>query len=230
MYSEALSIDPHNKFTNSKLYFNRATVNFKLNKLEDSVNDCTAAINLDDGYVKAYLRRAKCQQALEKHEEAVRDYEKVFKLDHNMEHKKLLQDAKFQLKKSKRKDYYKILGVSKTANDDEIKKSYRKMALVHHPDRHANSSEKEKREHEIKFKEIGEAYTVLTDSKKRAMFDRGHDINDPEAGFGHEDVVDAEELFQSFFPDAYFGPGSRSHEGGGYGGSSFPGGFTFQFG
>lgn len=52
------------------------------------------------------------------------------------EHKRLLQDAKMQLKRSKRKDYYKILGVSKNASDDEIKKSYRKMALVHHPGEH----------------------------------------------------------------------------------------------
>ncbi len=44
-----------------------------------------------------------------------------------------LQKAKLELKKSKRKDYYKILGVSKNANDDEIKKAYRKRALVHHP-------------------------------------------------------------------------------------------------
>ena len=50
-----------------------------------------------------------------------------------IDHKKLLQDAKLELKKSKRKDYYKILNVSKTASDDEIKKAYRKEALKHHP-------------------------------------------------------------------------------------------------
>jgi len=49
------------------------------------------------------------------------------------ENKRLLQDAKLELKTSKRKDYYKILGVVKTASDDEIKKAYRKRALVHHP-------------------------------------------------------------------------------------------------
>nr|XP_053632479.1 uncharacterized protein LOC128688606 [Cherax quadricarinatus] len=204
LYTEALAIDPLNKHTNAKLYFNRATVGFKLNKYELATEDCTAAINLDEGYVKAYLRRAKCYQLLEKHEEAVRDYEKVTRLDRNQEHKRLLHEAKIELKRSKRKDYYKILGVQKTASDDEIKKSYRKMALVHHPDRHANASDKDKHEHEIKFKEIGEAYSVLTDAKKRAMYDRGQDINDHDGGFGHDDI-DPNQIFQAFFGGGHGG-------------------------
>ena len=59
-----------------------------------------------------------------------------------------------ELKKSKRKDIYKILGVEKTANDDEIKKAYRKLAMVHHPDRHSSASDEEKKDHETKFKEV----------------------------------------------------------------------------
>ena len=50
-----------------------------------------------------------------------------------LENKQLLQEAKLELKKSKRKDYYKILGVSKNVNEDEIKKAYKKRALIHHP-------------------------------------------------------------------------------------------------
>lgn len=240
LYTEALAIDPLNKHTNAKLYFNRATVGSKLNKLEEAIEDCTAAINLDEGYIKAYLRRAKCYQSLEKHEEAVRDYEKVAKLDRSQEHKRLLHEAKIQLKRSKRKDYYKILGVNKNASDDEIKKSYRKMALVHHPDRHANATDKDKREHEIKFKEIGEAYSVLTDAKKRALYDRGHDVNDPDAGFGHDADIDPNQIFQAFFGGGHggfsFGGQHAGFQqgggfpGGGFNSGSFPGGFHFQFG
>ena len=51
----------------------------------------------------------------------------------NSEYKRLLHEAKLALKKSQRKDYYKILGVDRNANDDEIKKAYKKRALVHHP-------------------------------------------------------------------------------------------------
>ena len=71
---------------------------------------------------------------LEMFDEAVRDYEMANKMDRgNQEVRQLLQQAKLELKKSKRKDYYKILGVAKDANDDDIKKAYRKRALVHHP-------------------------------------------------------------------------------------------------
>ena len=74
-----------------------------------------------------------------------------------------MQEAKLELKKSKRKDFYKILGVEKTANDDEIKKAYRKRAMVHHPDRHSSASEEEKKDHETKFKEVTKKSLQLLD-------------------------------------------------------------------
>ena len=79
--SEALSIDPHNRSTNAKLYFNRATVAAKLKKQSESIADCDKALELDPGYTKALLRRAKSYMELEQYDEAVRDYEKVHKGD-----------------------------------------------------------------------------------------------------------------------------------------------------
>lgn len=234
LYTQALSIDSCNKFTNAKLYFNRGACAAQLKKYSDSVSDCTSAIELDENYLKAYLRRAKSNLELEEYDEAVRDFEKVHRMDRsNPEYRRLLSHAKLELKKSKRKDYYKILGVGKDAGEDEIKKAYRKRALVHHPDRHASASEAEKKEHEKKFKEIGEAYGVLSDSKKKARYDNGHDIDDLEGcsrgggGFSHGGDIDPNHIFQAFFGGGMGGGMPGAHFGGG---GQAPGGFTFQFG
>ena len=74
---------------------------------------------------------------------------------------------------AEQKDYYKILGVSKDASDDDIKKAYRKLAMKYHPDRWANGTEEEKKDAEQKFKEISEANEVLSDPQKRQMYDNG---------------------------------------------------------
>uniref|UniRef100_A0AAX7SP57 J domain-containing protein n=1 Tax=Astatotilapia calliptera TaxID=8154 RepID=A0AAX7SP57_ASTCA len=178
LYTEALAIDPNNIKTNAKLYCNRATAGAKLKKVDQAIEDCTSAIKLDDTYIKAYLRRAQCYMDTEQYEEAVRDYEKVYQTEKTSDHKQMLKKAQMELKKSKRKDYYKVLGVGKNATEDEIKKAYRKRALMHHPDRHSSATPEVQKEEEKKFKEVGEAFTVLSDPKKKVRYDNGHDLED----------------------------------------------------
>lgn len=232
LYSEALEIDPLNKSYNAKLYFNRATVLSKQKKTEATIADCTRALDLDPSYTKAYLRRARTYMDTEQYEDAVRDYEALFKTDKcNREYRQLLKDAKLELQKSKRKDYYKILGIDKNANEEEVKKAYRKRAMVHHPDRHSGATEQEKKEHEHKFKEIGEAYSVLSDDKKRKMYDSGQDLEDIGGGHGYSNV-DPNNIFQAFFHGGmggHPGMGNAQHYpfGGGQGGGQ---GYSFQFG
>ena len=71
------------------------------------------------------------------------------------------------------KDYYAILGVSKDATQEEIKRAYRRLALEYHPDKHPGNKEIEER-----FKEINEAYAVLSDPEKRAAYDRGQEVGE----------------------------------------------------
>ena len=79
------------------------------------------------------------------------------------------------------KDYYSILGVSKDATADDLKRAYRKLAKQYHPD--AQHTEEDKKNAEAKFKEINEAYSVLSDENKRAQYDR-FGSNFEQAGFG----------------------------------------------
>ncbi len=79
-----------------------------------------------------------------------------------------------------KRDYYEVLGIQKGATDDEIKKAFRKQAMKYHPDQNPDDKEAEE-----KFKEVNEAYEVLSDSQKRSQYDQfGHDAFDPSRGFG----------------------------------------------
>jgi molecular chaperone DnaJ len=92
-------------------------------------------------------------------------------------------------------DFYTVLGVARTASDDEIKQAYRKLAMSHHPDRNNGSKESEER-----FKEITEAYDVLRDPQKRAAFDRyGEAGLKGGAGYHHVDLSEALGIFMRDF-------------------------------
>jgi len=108
---------------------------------------------------------------------------------------------------SEKKDYYEVLGVPKNADKDQIKNSYRKLAMQYHPDRNKTP------EAEEKFKEISEAYAVLSDDAKRAQYDR----------FGHEGIqgrYSTEDIFRTAnFDEILRDLGFGSF--GGFGGSIF---------
>ena len=100
-----------------------------------------------------------------------------------------------------KRDYYEVLGVSKTASDEEIKKAYRVLAKKYHPDMHPDDKEAE-----AKFKEASEAYAVLSDSEKRAKYDQfGHAAFDGTGGFGAGGFdftgADFSDIFGDLFKD-----------------------------
>jgi molecular chaperone DnaJ len=113
-----------------------------------------------------------------------------------------------------KEDFYKLLGVERNASDADIKKSYRSKAMKFHPDRNADNPE----EAEAKFKQIKEAYEVLSDPKKRAAYDQfGHAGVDPSMG-GRAGGFSAGEGFGDVFGDVFgdiFGGGRQRGGGGG---------------
>lgn len=103
-----------------------------------------------------------------------------------------------------KRDYYEVLGVSKTASKDEIKKAYRKLSKKFHPDINKEPGADEK------FKEVKEAYEVLSDEQKRAQYDQfGH--VDPNQGFGGADFGGGFGGFEDIF-NSFFGGGGRRRD------------------
>ena len=114
-----------------------------------------------------------------------------------------------------KRDYYEVLGIDKNASESEIKKAYRKMAMQFHPDKFANATDKEKEEAEHKFKEINDAYQVLSDSQKKSQYDRfGHAAFEGAGGAGSGfggfgsgfggfgDFEDLGDIYSSSLPDS----------------------------
>ena len=114
---------------------------------------------------------------------------------------------------AEKRDYYEVLGVSKNATDEELKKAYRKLAIKYHPDKNPGDKEAEE-----KFKEAAEAYDVLRDKEKRARYDQfGHAGVDGQAGFGGGGM-NMDDIF-SMFGDIFGGRGFGGCGGfGGFGG------------
>ncbi|HEX8912758.1 MAG TPA: molecular chaperone DnaJ [Humisphaera sp.] len=114
-----------------------------------------------------------------------------------------------------KRDYYEVLGVTRTATGEEIKRAYRKLAMKFHPDR---ASAEQKAEFEVHFKECAEAYEVLSDDGKRQRYDQfGHAGVNGQHDFSHMDVGD---IFTMFGLDELFGGmGGRGRRGGGGGGA-----------
>ena len=151
----------------------------QLKDYKSAISDCDRALALDSSYTKARKTRAKALGESGSWEDAVREYKSIYESNPQEPGiQKEIHNAELELKKSKRKDYYKLLGVEKDATDNEIKKAYRKLAIVHHPDK--NPGDEAAAE---KFKEISEANECLTDPQKRARYDSGEDLIDPSEMF-----------------------------------------------
>ena len=119
------------------------------------------------------------------YEEAKYDFQKVKDAEpSNRDAVKLLEEAKKKEKIAKKRDYYKILDLKPDANETDVRKAYKKLALKWHPDRN-NESEEQKKMAEKTFRDINDAYSVLSDPKKKQQYDSGSDpLNPEDQGFG----------------------------------------------
>ena len=199
-YTKILEFDPNNKKFNSLILANRALCYQKLNKNVEALRDSNQSIKLNPFYARGYIKRGNVYMELKMFDDARADFQKAKDLDPNVTGvEAYLSSANQQAEKARKRDYYAILGVDKNADEREIKKAYKKMAMKYHPDRNSESEESKKMA-EKKFIDVNDAYNVLSDPKKRSMYDQGVDpLNPEEGGSGMHFGGDASEILKMFF-------------------------------
>ena len=200
-YTKILEFDPNNKKFNSLILANRALCYQKLNKNVEALRDSNQSIKLNPFYARGYIKRGNVYMELKMFDDARADFQKAKDLDPNVTGVDgYLNDANKNAEKARKRDYYAILGIDKNADEKEIKRAYKKMAMKYHPDRNSESEESKKMA-EKKFIDVNDAYSVLSDPKKRSMYDQGYDPLNPEeaSGGGMHFGGDASEILKMFF-------------------------------
>ncbi|XP_071839234.1 dnaJ homolog subfamily C member 3-like [Apostichopus japonicus] len=149
----------------------------KAGHTDEAIKLCSDILEREPDNVAVLSDRAEAYIQAELYEKAIQDYQAANEADESQRTQEGLKRAEKLLKQSKKRDYYKILGVKRNAQKREILKAYRKLAMEWHPDKHEGAN---KEAAEKKFMDIADAKEVLTDPEKRAMYDRGEDPLDPE--------------------------------------------------
>jgi DnaJ family protein C protein 7 len=208
------------------LLSNRATSLVKLERYDKALSDTEASLSLVPTSFKALRTRARIHLHLEKYDDAVTDFKSSIQQAEfesaDADVRSLrgeLKKAEAALKRSKTKDYYKILGVPRDCSETDIKKGYRRESLKHHPDKGGD---------EEKFKLVVEAHAVLSDPQRRDRYDMGEDEDGQNdsgmGGFGGGmHPTDLADIFAQF-QGAGFAGGGGPFGGGGGGGFHFHGG------
>jgi curved DNA-binding protein CbpA len=163
LFSELLTVDSNNHRLISNTLYHCGVSHFWLQNYKEAIDDFTEALKIDRSNLKALEMRAKAHLNAEEFADCVIDCEEYLKLQQSKEVENNLNSARTKLKSSKPIDYYKVLGVSRNASQDEIKQAYRKKTLELHTDKHPSATDIDKKKLEKKFNEAVAAYKYLTE-------------------------------------------------------------------
>ncbi|KAJ9083633.1 hypothetical protein DSO57_1032774 [Entomophthora muscae] len=149
-----------------------------------TIDFCNKALEIDPENIKSLVARSEMFIKQELYERAIEDLTKAYEAsDKDQKIGEKLQKARLLLKQSKQRDYYKVLGVPRSASQRQIKAGFRKLAAQWHPDKYRGDLPKEKIQE--KMAEINQAYEVLSNEELKQRFDNGDDPNDPTGGQEH---------------------------------------------
>jgi len=202
----------------------------EMNNFRKAQPFCDEALTYNPNCLPALIGKATRQLEADLFEDAIRTLNVAKEAQgNNQKVNEMLQKAHTLLKRSKTKDYYKILGLARDADARDIKKAWRKMGVRYHPDK-AGREGISQEEAQTKMAAINEAYEVLSDPELKQRFDNGDDPNDPNrqgnpfqgSPFGGHGPGGQPVFFQQGGQQFKFQGG-----GGGGGGFNFPGGFPF---
>ncbi|KAG7358506.1 chaperone protein DnaJ [Nitzschia inconspicua] len=209
-YGEAIEIEPqHYVFARATML--KVVQAYSKDGQHDEAIKAAEHLVEEENTLEAYWALGDAYTNAEKFEDAVRIFRKALEeapegeSEQTQQAKRKVQEAEVALKQSKEKNYYKILGLTRTATSKEIKKAYRELAMKWHPDKNPDNKE----EAEKQFHDIGEAYEVLSDDELKAKYDRGEQVFDNQGGGGGgQHHFNAHQFFHQNFGG---GGGARFH-------------------
>jgi DnaJ family protein C protein 7 len=210
-YSKVLDVDRENDCVTATLLCCRAGVYVNMEKHVDAKRDLDEALEYWEDFLKARRLRVEVNEHLGHWKEVIEDCKFILDEEWDPRVNESLRNAKSQRHASQPQDqkgYYVALGVLTVATSEEIKKAYKRQALACHPDKWMNSGDAERAEQEQKFRNIAQAYEVLSDPTKRHRYDS------PEEGEENDECPQSYEVDPFTIFAVFFGAGGQR---GGYG-------------
>lgn len=173
---ELLSLDPPTFYKNN-IWIEQCSNFLAMKDYDSTISSCSKVIEIQGDDYDSFMNRADAKMQKEDYSGALFDYRKAADMrPRDSRARNGIFNAEKQQKMSARKDYYKILGVEKSASSREISKAFRTLAREKHPDK---CPDEEKKNCAIEFQDINEAYEVLSDDDKKRKYDSGEDIDMP---------------------------------------------------
>ena len=183
-YARAIDIFPEHTRARYRLHHEICKSHMKQRNPSDAVSHCSLALEIDASDIEVHILRVDAHLMADQYEEAMQGAQAAKqKFPKSRKVHEVFQRVQASYELSKRKNYYGILGVAKTADIKEIKKAYKRLALQYHPDKNLDNKD----EAERMFQDVAEAYEILSDEEKRGKYDRGEDPNDPNSGRQQDD-------------------------------------------
>ena len=173
IFTAALNLGSFGALTHDLFYY-RALCHAQLQEYDKAAGDCSSVLSRCPQHVRACFLRAFCNVRTAKYEEAVADFKTLVSLNHKDSERYIIRAEMIRDLAANIQDYQKnleVLGLSNNSTELDIKKAYRSLSLIHHPDKHSHSGLSTRLLHQEKFKKVSAAYHILLDAQNRKKFE-----------------------------------------------------------